>query len=156
MRKIIFVPLFIFTFSIKSFGTIQTSDLLIIGSDTILIAQFPLDQFYKKGYSHNPGFFSEFISTACWRGYKAVWVIKDNQFYLKAIYDCNFKESVPINRIGREPDKDGLVFADWFSGSFKINLKTKREISESWNFGHLFMRKKKIKIAEGRVINSLN
>lgn len=152
MRKIIFVPLFIFTFSIKSFGTIQTSDLLIIGSDTILIDQFPLDQFYKKGHLHNPGFFPGFVSTNCWRGYKAVWVIKDNQFYLKAICDCNFKESVPINRIGREPDKDGLIFADWFSGSFKINVRTKSEIRESWNFEHLFMKKKKIKIVEGLIM----
>lgn len=69
--------------------------------------------------------------------------------YLKNIYDCYFKKSVPIAIIGKNPNEDGLIFADWFSGSFSINMKEKREIWENWNLGHLFIRKKKIKISAG-------
>ena len=152
MKKLLMLLLLISTFAVYSFGTIQSQDLLILENDTILIDQFPLNKFYNKGYSYNPGFFPGLTSTACWRGYKAVWIIRDNRLYLKDLYDCRFEKNTSITDIGRETDKDDLIFADWFSGIFNINMKEKKEISENWNIGYRFMRKKKIKIVNGLVL----
>lgn len=60
---------------IDCFATPQTGDLLIIGTDTITIFQYPLDKFFNKGNLFNPGYFDEYVRTSCWRGYKAIWIM---------------------------------------------------------------------------------
>jgi hypothetical protein len=137
---------------IECFATPQTGDLLIIDNDTIRIFQYPLDTYFNKNYSYNPGFFDGDIGTYCWRGYKAVWIIKDNKLFLKDIYDCSLSQRISIDRVGLQKDDQGLIFAKWFNGSFKINLKKKEEIREPWNFGRLFMKKLTIRISGGQII----
>jgi len=150
--KPIFVLFLIVTArKIDCLATPQTGDLLIIGNDTITIFQYPLDKYFNKGNLYNPGFFDEYTSTSCWRGYKAIWIVKDNKLFLKDIYDCNLSEKISIDRIGHQKNKEGLIFANWYDGYFKINRKTKEEIREPWNFGRIFMRKLIIKISMGKV-----
>ena len=153
MRKTVKLIIFILiAFKLDCFATRQTGDLLIINKDTLIIYQYPLDKYFNKGNFYNPGFFSDYSRTSCWRGYKAVWIIKDNMLYLKDIYDCTLSINIPIDRIGKSKDDQGLIFADWFEGSFKINLRTKEEIIEPWNIGRIFNRKTNIKIDKGHVL----
>jgi hypothetical protein len=150
--KPIFVLILIVTFcKIDCSATPQAGDLLIINNDTITIFQYPLDKYFNKGNLYNPGFFDEYTSTNCWRGYKAIWIIKDDKLFLKDIYDCALEEKISIDRIGLPKDKDDLIFANWFKGYFKINLKTKEEIRDPWNFGRIFIRKIIIKVSMGLV-----
>jgi hypothetical protein len=149
LSKILIIIVLIL-FNTKLLATPQTGDLLIIGKDTILIYQFPLDQLFQQKYSHNPGFFDT-LSTACWRGYKAIWIIHDNKLFLKEIYNCNLSEKTSIERIGRQKDSEGLIFADWFNGRIKIDLYKKKEITEYWNLGRIFIKKITIKIKDGRI-----
>jgi hypothetical protein len=150
--KSIFVLFFILTADkIDCFATPQTGDLLIIETDTITIFQYPLDQYFNKGNLYNPGYFDEYIRTSCWRGYRAIWIIKDNKLFLKDIYDCGLSKNISIDRIGLKKNNEELIFANWFSGYFKINKKTKEGIKRPWDFGRIFMRKLIIKISKGDV-----
>jgi hypothetical protein len=153
MKKSIIVIIFILiVFKLDCFATRQTGDLLIINKDTLIIYQYPLDKYFSKGNLYNPNFFNDYSRTSCWRGYKAVWIIKENRLYLKDIYDCTLSNKIPIDRIGKSTNDQGLIFAEWFDGSLKINMRTKEEIIEPWNIGRLFMRKANIRIDKGQVI----
>jgi hypothetical protein len=118
MKKII-IFLFVFIHS-SSFSTEQIPDLLIIDKDTIYLKSFPLDELNFKilPYGTPP-------NTACWRGYQAIWFIKDKKLFLKDIFSCsssidssiNIKEYFIAN--GYQPIiEDGYIYANWFSGKF--------------------------------------
>jgi hypothetical protein len=153
MKKIFKILTFLFLVLINTncLATFQTGDLLIIENDTVAIFQYPLNVYFNKGNIYNPEFFTNCLSTGCWRGYKAIWIIKDNKLFLKDIYDCCLKEKISIDRIGLPKNEEGLIFAYWFDGNFKINLQIKQEIIFHQSFDRLFMRKIIIKISKGHV-----
>ncbi len=150
MRKYLTIIFIILLYKIDCFATQQAGDLLIFKNDTFTISHFPLDEFYDKGNSYNPGFFSS-LSTACHRGYIAVWTIKEDKLYLQGILNCELNEKIPIDSIGRQPKETGLIFADWYSGKFKIDRRTREEYSGYWNISSLFTRKLTLIIDKGQV-----
>ena len=112
---------FLFTFlifSVNVFATKQTPDLLIIGSDTIFLEVFPLEQLEMK---YKPFGFEEFASTACWRNYKAIWRIVDNKLFLEKIIQChNESGEEDIVQLFEKNDIqyrkiDELIFANWYT-----------------------------------------
>ena len=86
--------------SINTFATVQECDLLIIEKDTIRLQTFPLEDLELKS---TPFGLSKTTApcTACWRGYKAIWRIKDNKLFLEKI-----ERSYYDNKRGEENIKE--------------------------------------------------
>jgi hypothetical protein len=146
MRQISTI-LVILTFSMNVFATEQEADLLIYGNDTIYLKTFPLEKLELKfqpfGYTRATA-----PTTACWRGYRAIWRIENNRLYLEKISRCL------TDRVNGEEDifeffqKNGLKFetkgsmilADWctqdfYKMEFSIikHYKDKIYLYDGWN-----------------------
>jgi len=70
------------------FATEQESDLLIIGNDTIYLETFLLEKLNleKRPFGNTR---TTAPSTACWKGYRAIWKIIDKKLYLEKIIHCD-------------------------------------------------------------------
>lgn len=129
MKRIeILLLVFLLTFPFaKSLATEQRPDKLIYKGDTISISTYPLNQFYYND-TLRPKFFDndeDCMSSACWRGYKAEWIISNDQLYLTGIFSCCFnKDSIKadLKELFGNKVMDGKVKADWFSGIIRVNL----------------------------------
>lgn len=87
--KIVWINILILNAGIYVYPTAQIPDLLIVEGDTIGIFTNPLEYYYNEENKRPQGFgFGGCSSTACWRGYQAIWEIKNNQLYLNAIQEC--------------------------------------------------------------------
>lgn len=114
----------------KSIATEQIHDRLIYKGDTIPISPFPLEQLYNIDSIRNKFFANSerCRSTACYRGYKAEWVIINDQLYLTGILKCCFNEDnedtikADLKELFGNKFKDGKVKADWFSGNITAPL----------------------------------
>ena len=124
MKSTLLTVLLIFM-TLAVFATEQESDLLIIKNDTILIKSFPLEVLNLKyrpfNYSLRRG-----PSTACMRGYVAIWRILENELYLEKIVSCNSDnnnkkqniiELFNLNKLDYKK-KNEMILADWFSAKF--------------------------------------
>lgn len=144
-RKITFI-IFLLNFSINfTNATIQIPDLLIIENDTLYLQSFPLEDLklkirpFKYGDFYSP-------STACWRGYRAIWKIIDKKLYLMEIIKVDStKESLNLvnyfiaNKYSFMTI-NGLIFADWFSA----NLEKYSNCGKTFVFKSLKPRKSEI------------
>jgi len=107
--------------SVNSFATGQIPDKLIYNGDTLSIFANPLEQLYDND-SMRPKFFGNkegCMSTACWRGYEAEWIIFDNELYLVGIYSCCYYEDsikADLKILFGNMFMNGKVKADWFTG----------------------------------------
>jgi len=105
----------------RTFATSQIPDILIYNGDTLSIFANPLEQLYAHD-SLKPNFFGDkegCLSTACWRGYEAEWVIIDDFLYLTGIYSCCYYEDnikSDLTSLFKDKFVDGKVRADWFTG----------------------------------------
>jgi hypothetical protein len=146
MKQILTLLIFLtLTFTISA--TEQEADLLIVGNDTIYLKTFPLENLKMTtrpfGNSRKTA-----PSTACWRGYRAIWIIIDNKIYLEKIIRCNsdrekneqnIKDLFTKNGIDYQ-EKNGLILAEWVTSDFyKMNFSTadfykdKIYLYEGWN-----------------------
>ena len=97
--------------------TAQINDILNYKSKRYLIASEPLFFYLKKLKSID---FCSF-STACRRGYLAVWEIRDKKLFLINL-DANIQKDDEKYKVGVDylfPSKNE-VFADWFNGDIRI------------------------------------
>ncbi len=109
-------------FKLDLFATEQTPDLLIIGKDSFYLQSFPIEQLNFKE-NMNPFDTGLFVSTNCWRGYQAIWEIKDNKLLLQKILKCNTDTEIDYNTVisyfeknGYKPKLiNGKIFADWYT-----------------------------------------
>ncbi len=123
MKRILNLIVFIFIVTVAT-ATNQRKDILVMNGDTLYLYNSPLEQFdniserisglYQKKYK------DEIMSTNCWRGYTASWIIKDSTLYLTELKK-HYSE-VNINKIverilGRK-FQNGLLKADWVNGNF--------------------------------------
>ena len=124
MRKknYILTLLFLVVINLYSFSTEQTPDLLIVDKDTFYLNSFPIDKLNFKE-NMNPFDTGLFVSTNCWRGYRAIWEIKDNKIILQKIQKCNTDSIIDYSKVinffklnGYTPKIiNGKIFADWYS-----------------------------------------
>ena len=122
MRTLLFI-LFFLTITFDCFATEQEPDLLVFGNDTIYLKSYPLEflKLTERPFGHSE---QTPPSTACWRGYSAIWRIKDNQLFLEKVIQCQSD----INNKGDEDivalfnrnqieflreDYDGMILANW-------------------------------------------
>lgn len=72
----------------KIFGTAQIPDLLIYNNDTVSLYANPLESYYTEDNPRPDYIVDGCWSTACWRGYQAIWEVKNDSLFLNAILDC--------------------------------------------------------------------
>ena len=118
MKKTIFIILVLILTISKAYSTGQVPDYLVIGKDTVPIFNNPLEQYFEQVKKrelidfHNPCW-----STACWRGYKAYWELKDDSLFLLKITACHKDcgESKDANLFAMF----GSIrpFASWYNGT---------------------------------------
>lgn len=123
MKQIL--TLLLLTCSIGAFATRQQTDLLIIEKDTIHLKTFPLEslKLVTRPFGHTR---RSAPSTSCWRGYRAVWRIKDNMLFLEKIIRCNYDREIADQNIKelfdqngiQYKEKNGMVIATWLTMAF--------------------------------------
>ena len=115
------------------YSTDQIPDLLIIEGDTIYLISYPLEKLKLK---HRPFDLTRRSApnSGCWRGYQAVWKLKNGILILEKILNCsdknerkkeNIAELFRKNNLGLEFIKNE-IFAHWYSAELFI---TKRRIN---------------------------
>jgi len=119
MGRTILIFIFFLLFK-NAFSTGQVPDYLIINNDTLPIFSNPLDQYIRKVENKELKKLIDSIncnSTACWRGYKAIWELQNDTLFLRKIASCH-------KFCGHEVSDTNLkeifgtenVVADWFTG----------------------------------------
>ncbi|HET6558365.1 MAG TPA: hypothetical protein VFG54_13690 [Prolixibacteraceae bacterium] len=106
---------------IQLMATEQEPDYLIIERDTLPIFNNPLEQYFDQINNREiPGFENPCWSTACWRGYKAYWEIRNDSLFLLKITSCvdGCKGSRDANLVKMFGSKK--VFSYWYSGTLTI------------------------------------
>lgn len=77
--------------SFKIYGTSQVPDLLIYHGDTLELFANPLEDLYNERNQRPKSFgIAQSWSTACWRGYRATWLVENNVLYLVEIGSCHY------------------------------------------------------------------
>lgn len=113
------IILFLLICNLKVFATAQVPDLMVIGKDTFLMHTNPLEIYLDSIGNRD---FPDFVgggSTACWRGYQAVWRVENDSMFLDKIQSCHRDEDdVDANLEKMFGDKfiNGKVYAYWFTG----------------------------------------
>ncbi|WP_299781686.1 hypothetical protein [uncultured Formosa sp.] len=169
MNRILII--FFLSFSVlNSFASSpQVSDYLIYKNDTIptynlLVEQYLQTRKEDKGRLFDLSFRNSIEGTLgtslnCWRGYQAIYEIKNDSLFVNAIIDCHAlenKNQIPENYIRKlfgEKVQNNKVFIDWFSGN--ISFPTKRTDNKmiSWDgvFERIFMYENIIEIENGTI-----
>lgn len=153
--------LFIFLLTlplVKSFATGQIPDRLIYKGDTLSIFANPLEQLYDND-SLRPKFFDDkegCMSTACWRGYEAEWIIINDQLYLTGIFSCCFYEDgikADLNKLFGNKYIDGKVKADWFTANI-IAPQGKELYYVHMGYGSLYEKELELQFKKGQLVGT--
>ena len=122
-------------------ATPQAPDYIIIGNDTLPISQLILGDYlcslkqttdstnlFRFNFRDESGY--DMVSTACFRGYQAVYSLENDSLFLKYIIPCHSLEELnadvinnsneQLQRLFQEKVKNNKVFMDWYSSEFTI------------------------------------
>jgi hypothetical protein len=105
------------------FGTAIMPDFLIYNEDTLRIYSNPLESYLDNSDKCRPVEMPEFYgcsSTACWRGYVALWELRNDSIFLQKVLCCNdwnLKDAkqISLKRMFGGKVKNNEVFANWVS-----------------------------------------
>jgi len=145
--------LFVFFISFSYLGrtTPQIPDKIIFELDTIYLNEFPLEQYYEN--RPIPDFYklTGCISSGCWRGYKALWEIKDNKLFLNSLYTCcestylSISDKVAKKMKKKLPDDVFKIITNYINKRVdkyklyeELNKASSNEIWEK-NYGYLYI-----------------
>jgi hypothetical protein len=120
MSAIILVFFSVFLQASFNAGGDQKPDLLIIGSDTLLLSTYPLEdlQFEKRPFKYGVYYFPH---SGCWRGYQAVWKVIDKKLFLSEVVKVDrSREKIDLMKYFSDNNYkptiiNGMIFADWFT-----------------------------------------
>jgi len=167
--KKVYVVIITSFFSLSAFGTAQVGDILIWKGDTFILFSNPLE-FRADYYSLSVQISNEieratypeedndeerktYISTACWRGYVAEWIILNDSIFLNNIYDCH-NENIKVNLKNIFPSigKNQKIFASWIKEDLYI---PQGECIQYIHFGYksIFERETVLNIENGLLKN---
>lgn len=121
MKKTILILLVFFLSISKAYSTGQVPDYLIIDKDTVPIFNNPLEQYFEQVKNRDLiDFNNPYESSACWRGYKAYWELKDDSLFLLKITSCyeNSSESKDANLFAMFGNI--RPFASWYNGTITV------------------------------------
>jgi len=170
MNRILTILFFSFYVSISFASSPQVSDYLIFKNDTIPTYNLLVERYLQKikddkGKLFDLSFRNSIEGTLgtslnCWRGYQAIYEIKNDSLFVNAIIDCHSldnKNLIPKNYIKKlfgEKVKNNKVLVDWFSGN--ISFPTKRTDNKmiNWDgvFERIFMYENVIEIKNGEIL----
>lgn len=150
--------------TIEIFASPQMPDYVIYNKDTIATYNLILEQYLQRQDSTETKqlfelIFREGASFNCWRGYQAIYQIKNDSLYLTEIINCGELKSGRINKsqsvekmksIFGKKLKNGKLFIDWFEGY--LNFPLNNEVIR-WDgvFYTIFEREKVLTIANGLI-----
>jgi len=160
MKKyIIILLLSVFSFG-KSFAADQIPDILLLGSDTVYLKSFPLEDLKFKLYPFDYGGGIGSPNDACLRGYQATWVVIDYKLYLKQIT----KIGEPQERVnpkdffeknGYTPEmKEGMIFANWYSANLVYYFSNSTQYIHKPNV-RFFWDKPRVKFENGLMTKNI-
>jgi hypothetical protein len=131
-------------------ATAQAPDHLIYEGETHALFSNPLEEYFNENNVRPKDIFSEgCISSACWRGYVALWEIKGKYLYLLKIEPCCEGGEIPISKIF--PGRDAPIKATWFSGELRIPQG--KELSYvHMGYGSVYEKDLILTIKNGRLI----
>ena len=150
---LLLIIIFSFLFNEKVFGTAQFPDILIDGKDTVAIFSNSFEQYLSN--KENRIFCGEKLegtSTACYRGYLAIWMIRDNKLYLKKVLrGCGEIHEKEFNL--KKEFGSNEVFANWFTGKI---VSPRGRLLQYMHAGYssIYEKEKKIYITDG-IIDSI-
>ncbi|MEZ4884389.1 MAG: hypothetical protein R3E32_06575 [Chitinophagales bacterium] len=103
------------------FATGQVPDYMIYKGDTVAIFSNPLEQYFEQIGKRELIDFVGCGSTACWRGYKAIWELKNDSLFLRQITSCHKDCGLEIKNADlKKMFGTDAVFANWFTGKIVI------------------------------------
>ena len=166
MKRVHMVIVLLFI-SLRVFATAQVGDILIWKGDTLVLFSNPLE--LRDDYDLIIGQISEEIdrkiktiypeetdgvSTACWRGYRAEWIVLNDSIFLSNIYSCYYDNvKVNLNNIFPNNIKFQKLFASWISGDLYL---PQGEIIQYVHLGYLsiFERETVLTVENGILKNN--
>lgn len=110
--KVLMLLLGILTSPFRVLGTMQVQDTIRWRGGVSPMENVPLSSLE----SVQPLGFSP-ASTACWRGYRAEWEIREGGIYLMALLECHSDRNL-WNEVF--PKEKPPIHADWYSGIIRI------------------------------------
>ncbi|MBU2927020.1 hypothetical protein [Winogradskyella psychrotolerans] len=104
-----------------SYGTGQVPDYLVYKGDTLAIFSNPLEKYFELTGQRELMDFVGCGSTACWRGYKAIWELKGDKLYLIQLTSCHNSCGLKIKNADlKKMFGTDIVLADWFTGKIIV------------------------------------
>ncbi|MDR2955249.1 MAG: energy transducer TonB [Prevotella sp.] len=99
-------------------ATPQTPDLLVYKGDTVWIYPFILAKYIME-HPNSEAIREEIhkhkdMSTACWRGFKALFEIKNDSLFLIKAYTPYDKKDIDLSIMFKQKTN---IYVDWFSGT---------------------------------------
>jgi hypothetical protein len=83
-------------------------------------------------------------STACWRGYVAIWQIEDNILYLAGLNAWQGDKKADLRTLFPKRFKNGKVKADWFTGGLSLYADKDTSVALVFTKGKLTLSPNKI------------
>lgn len=149
MKGILISLIFLMLLPQAVLATAQIPDYLIYEGETYVLFSNPLEKYFNEDNVRPKDVFSEGCTTACWRGYVALWEIKRKYLYLTKINHCCEGGEIPISKIF--PGKDAPIKATWFSGELRIPQG--KELSYvHMGYGSVYEEDLILTIKDGRLI----
>lgn len=118
MKRILFL-LVALCITVPSFATMQMSERLIVGRDTLSMFAWPLEYVDSTRRVRLDERLKEAdvpVNTACWRGYVGCWRLEKGQLWLERVYNCKDESLFTAGELFPEWAEGGRVRASWFSG----------------------------------------
>ena len=161
MRSQSFIIFFFFSLVVSnSFGTEQISDLLIYKGDTFYIYTNPINKLLPED-PIDDSISNQLLSNCRMsnnaKGYRNIWEIKNDQFFLSEIYNsCN--PGIDLMNI-LEPIVDEEFFAEnvfayWFTGEIIVFPVNDVRFEDSYTHQHFYETEFDFIINSGKVIES--
>lgn len=94
----------------------------------------PLEQYFESTSKREIPDFAGCGSTACWRGYKAIWELKESTLYLRRITGCHSNCGIETSDgdLVKMFGSDNVV-ASWFTGEIMV---PKGELIQYFHMGY--------------------
>lgn len=147
----------VFLFSVLLFFeyTPQSKDVIFYKGKKYGLDTFPLERYFEKHPNKRPK--SDIITSANWKGYKGVFEIRDDKFWVKAVL-IDLEDTLNTNKYVYKSVADEIFpsskLADWFTGLLEINLLYIIDQPKK-NSDHIILRILKGEIVETRLMTDL-
>lgn len=117
MKRILLLLMYISVYLSSINATEQQPEYLIYKGDTLMLRAEPLWSYFNDDRPYPSGIF-KMGSTACWRGYRGYWELRNDSLFLNEVRDCFEQEIIPLSQIFKDRDTSKPIFADWVTGKY--------------------------------------